>query len=395
MLKIAVESYKAANRSIFLQDNRVASGFNAALSALEKKGESGHPSPGGKVLATIGRFIFPVTRVPVNIAAETLQYVGGSVSGSVRAINAIRKGLDTLTPDQADLIMRELKKGSVGMAALLLGYMAYQSVGGVYEQGKKPKPGDIKPDAARLFGVDIPANLLHHPILNTIQLGATVHKTAEEKLRKGDPAPQGVTAGLLAASWGLADEVPFIQGPHRLFGGLANPYTREKTIGNEVGSIVIPQAVAWLAQVLDQRRETPPAGIYDRITGPPAKLDPQGVLQTIETRIPGLRQNIPEKGVGSGSSAPTGSYRADSLPTEPGGSGTGGSGRISRLAGLSGAGSGGGVPRRLTLGGRLGGAGRRQGYVSGRLRARTGRIRRVRLTSGRRKRRLSLKRSAA
>jgi hypothetical protein len=291
--KIALEAYKAGNRSIFLQDNRVASGFNAALQALEKKGESGHPSPGGKVLATTARFMFPVTRVPTNIAAETLQYTTGSVTGSIRAINAIRKGLDTLTPDQADLIMRELKKGSVGMAALYLGYMGYQSVGGVYEQGKKRKAGDVKPDAARMFGVDIPGNLLHAPVLNTIQLGATIHRTAEDKLRRKDADVQGITAGVLAASWGLAEQVPFIQGPSRLFQGLKSPYTRQQTIGSEVGSVAIPQAVAWVAQVLDQRRETPPANLYQRITGPPARLKPRNIGESLETRIPGLRQNVP------------------------------------------------------------------------------------------------------
>lgn len=292
-LRIAMEAYKAGNRAIFLQDNRVASGFNSALAALERKGETGHPAPGGKVLSTAARFMFPVTRVPTNIAAETLQYSTGSVTGSVRAINAIRKGLDTLTPDQADLIMRELKKGAVGMALLFLGYMGYQQVGGVYEQGQKRKKGDVKPDAARIFGVDIAGNLLHHPAINTIQLGATVHRVADEKLRKKDPDAQGLSAGVLAASWGLADEVPFIQGPHRLFRGMADPRTREKTVGSEVGSIAIPQAVAWIAQVLDQRRETPPSNLYQRVTGAPAKLKPQGVLQTIETRIPGLRKNVP------------------------------------------------------------------------------------------------------
>ena len=292
-LRIAVEAYKEGNRAIFLQDNRVASGFNAALAALESRGETGHPSPGGKVLATTARFMFPVTRVPTNIAAETLQYGAGTVTGSMRAINAIRKGLDTLTPNQADLIIRELKKGSIGMAALLLGYMGYQSVGGVYEQGKKPKPGDIKPNAARLFGQDIPENILHAPVINAIQLGATIHQTAEEKLRKKDPEAQGFTAGLLAASWGLADEVPFVQGPHRLFGGLADPRTRQKTLGMEIGSVTIPQAIAWLAQVLDERRETAPTNLYQRITGPPAKLRPANVLQSLESRVPGLRKNVP------------------------------------------------------------------------------------------------------
>ena len=98
----------------------------------------------------------------------------------------------------------------------------------MYEQGKKRKPGDLKPGGARMFGEDIPGNLLHHPVMNTIQLGAAVHQTADEKLRKKDTATQGISPGLLAAAWGLADEVPFVEGPHRLFGGPANRYTRQR-----------------------------------------------------------------------------------------------------------------------------------------------------------------------
>jgi hypothetical protein len=293
--RIAMDAYKYGNQQIFLQDSRIASAFNAALAALERKGESGHPNPGGKVLATAARFMFPVTKVPTNIAGETLKYAAGSVTGSVRAINAIRKGLDTLTPNQADLIMQELKKGSIGFAALALGYIGYEQIGGLYEQGKKRKPGELKPGDIEMFGERIPANILHHPALNTIQLGAAIHQTADEKLRKKDEDAQGIPAGILAAAWGIADEVPFVQGPHRLFGGLANRYTRQQTIGNEARSIAVPQIMAWTAQVLDERRETEPSNLYERITGPPAKLDPKTIWESIETGIPGLRQQIPEK----------------------------------------------------------------------------------------------------
>lgn len=293
--RIALDAYKYGNRQIFLQPNRVADAFNAALAHLESKGESGHPSPGGKALATVARFIFPVTKVPTNIAGETLQYTAGGLTGPVRAANAIRKGLDNLTPNQADLIMREMKKGSIGLAALALGYIGYKEIGGTYQEGEKRKTGELKPGEVEMFGERIPANLMHHPALNTIQLGATFHRVADSKLRKNDPDTQGATAGLLAVGWGLADEVPFIQGPHRIFGGLANTYTRQQTIGNEVRGIVIPQAVAWVAQVLDERRETPPTNLYERITGPPARLKPRTTLESIETGIPVLRERVPER----------------------------------------------------------------------------------------------------
>lgn len=293
--RIAVEAYKYGNRQIFLQDNRAASIFNTLLARAEARDETGKTPVSGKIAATMLRFMFPVVKVPLNLFHETYNYTPPSLlTGLGRTINALRKGMDELTPNQADLIMRELKKGSIGTVAMILGYIGYKNLGATYQEGRKPEKGEIKPGAARIFGHNIPANLLHYPALNAMQLGAEMHRTAEEKLRKGDSDVQGLGAGTLAAAWGLGEEVPFVEGPRRLFSGLSNRYTRQQTIGNEIKSIAVPGTVQWLAQVLDERREEPPKNAFDRVMGAPARLAPKTIGQAIKTGIPGLRQSVPE-----------------------------------------------------------------------------------------------------
>jgi len=55
--RIAIEAYKAANRAIFLDDNRLASGINAAIARWEQVDrETGKPPIGGKIAATAAHF---------------------------------------------------------------------------------------------------------------------------------------------------------------------------------------------------------------------------------------------------------------------------------------------------------------------------------------------------
>ncbi len=44
----------------------------------------------------------------------------GLVSGSIKLAKALRGGVENLRPEEADLIMRHLKKGSIGAAVLLI-----------------------------------------------------------------------------------------------------------------------------------------------------------------------------------------------------------------------------------------------------------------------------------
>lgn len=236
--RIAVESYKAANRSIFLEDNRLVSAYKAGLSRLEGK----DATIGSKAAATALKVALPIIKVPTNIAVETMRYALGWAKAPVRIAFALSKGMENLKPEEADAIMRDLKKGSIGLAVLALGYYNADNIGGYYQPGKKQKEGDVKYGSVRVFGQDIPSYLLHNPLIETLQIGATIRRVAESKLRKKDDEPQGTVAGIGAAAFGVAEEIPFVREMSEM-DKLRNPYTRGKFLQQQGEDLVIPKIV--------------------------------------------------------------------------------------------------------------------------------------------------------
>lgn len=282
--KLSMEAYKDANRSIFMQDNRVVSAYKAGLATLERPDkETGKTGLSAKATVAAVRTLLPIVKVPTNIVAETLQYATGTVTGSVRLAKALHDGVTNLKPAEADLIMRELKKGSLGGAVLLLGFFAPKVIGGYYQYGQKQKEGDTKYGHVNIYGNDIKPYELHAPVMEQLQLGATVRKVAESKLRKKDQQTQGIPTGILAGALGLTSELPFIREQLEL-GKLFNPEQRKEYIGELAKSRLVPQAVQWVAQHMDTDSK-----------GDTVKRDPQNALQYIEEGIPGLRNDVPEK----------------------------------------------------------------------------------------------------
>lgn len=66
-----------------------------------------------------------------NIVVEAFRYVFGAFTGVVLTATAHAKGIENLTSKKADSIMRQLKKGTVGIAVLALGYFGPYSVYGL------------------------------------------------------------------------------------------------------------------------------------------------------------------------------------------------------------------------------------------------------------------------
>jgi hypothetical protein len=281
-MRIATEAYKDANRSIFLQDNRVVSAYKRALTAFEQPNKAtGRVPVGGKIAATVARTLLPIVRVPTNIVAETFQYALGLPSGGARLGLALRRGIETLHPDEADLIMRHLKKGSLGAAVMLTGFLLPNVVGGYYQPGQKREPGDVKPGTMRVGGLNVPSYLLHNPLLETLQLGATIRRVADSKLRRRDPEEQGIPAGVMAGALGLTEEVPFVREQIEVAKAF-DPRERGAFFGELTKSIAVPQLVDWIARQADQ---TEAGNVMPR--------KPETTLQHIEMGIPGLRQNVP------------------------------------------------------------------------------------------------------
>lgn len=279
--RLAVDAYADANKAIFLQKNWLADRIKRFTNSLEEKNKTTGKTPiAGKIGATLSRTALPIVRVPINIVAETMQYAVGSVTGSARLARAIHNGMENLHPEEADMIMRSLKKGSLGAAMLALGYAAPNIIGGYYQPGKKPGKNDVKFGSVRVGGQDIPSFLLHNPLLETLQIGATIRHVADSKLRRKDLEKQGIGAGTVAAALGVAGQLPFMREVGDI-GKLNQPYERGKFLREYGRNIVIPAGVSQAAEYFDKDAQ-----------GNPIKRDAKNFGQELETGIPVLRKNV-------------------------------------------------------------------------------------------------------
>lgn len=304
--KVAADAYKDAQRSIFLEDNMVVDAYRRALSRFSKPKE---PSLKAKLAETAIKTTLPIVRIPTNIVARTFEYALGTGLGTARlgraAIRGIlaekdstghwnlrqgfRKAIDDLKPDEAEAILRNLKRGSLGAAFLTLGFMNPDAAGGYYVEGQKKKKGDVEYGGLKVFGINIPRYLVHNPILEQLQIGATIRRVMDSKVRKTDKETRGLGAGAWAAMMGLLDETPFIS---EMAAGtkLAHPEGGQEFTGGLAQS-VIPQLVQ------ERAKEGIPF-IYpaDRdAQGNPIKRKPRTVWERFKMGLPVLRKTVPEK----------------------------------------------------------------------------------------------------
>lgn len=294
----AMEAYVDAKRSIFMQPNLVSDAFNRALSYLDKQGVS------GKAISALARFEFPITRVPVNYVAEQTSLIPpvGIAKGFARlaasgwrdarpegrtaalkgmANALVFRNLESLTPDEADYVMRAWKKGAgTGLAMVTLGYLRPQNFGGYRQSGEKRDPNDAQAGEVVIDGHHIPRWLTHFPLLEAAQLGATLRRVRDEMAAKGKEQP--AAEGLVAAGKGLVEEVPFFNQPkevyHAVEGGAKGV---EKFAAQQVRSL-IPGAVQQYAQYADKDAQ-----------GQPVKRYPQGFVDEIKAGVPRLREQVP------------------------------------------------------------------------------------------------------
>lgn len=282
--RVAVEAYKDSNRAIFMQDNMVVDAYKRALSRfMQVDKKTGQPSAGGLAAATAMQAALPIVKIPTNIVGEIFTYAGGTLSGSTKlAVTAITKGIDKLQPEEADMILRHLKKGLVGSALMAYGYFNSDQFGGYYQHGEKRHKDDVKPKEAKFMDHDVPSSLLHNPAIEQMQIGASLARIAESKLHKHDREQQGMASAVLATALGVAEEVPFAREAVEA-GKIFDPNERQYASGELLKSIMVPAVVDWAARHTD----TDEAGEI-------VKRKPKTVMEHIESGIPGLREELPK-----------------------------------------------------------------------------------------------------
>ena len=272
--RILMDSYKDAQRAIFMQDNFVSKSYQSFVGSLERSKD--HPNI-GKASASVLQYLVPFVKVPTNIVGEIGTNVAGLPIAGAKILHTVfTKGLDNLSSDEADFILRNMKKGTLGVGALLLGYFRPDLFGGYYQPHEKRKEGDLKAGEMKVGSLHIPMWLLESPIFQTMQLGATVRK-AKDKITKGQP--QGIGEGIWAGALGLAQHEPLIDQPVRMAKIFEGKNERDYYLGELAKSTVDPAILDFAAKATD----------------PEKTRKPTTILEHIKTGIPGLRETVPTK----------------------------------------------------------------------------------------------------
>lgn len=291
--RIGLEAVLDAGRSIFKNDNPAVNLYNRFIvsglkSIADKRKEA--KDPYGETIARGFQLLFkealPIVKIPTNIFARMAEHALGTGSGLIRLLVAGFKGLKNIEPSQADLIMQNLRRGNIGLAFLLYGYFNPGVAGGYFQKGKYPGEDDADFGELKIGGVKVPKLLVHNPLLEMIQVGATIAKVREERKSKLNPEQKGLYDATYKAFLGLVEEVPFVSELKHVADTVLNEHDKRSFIGELLKSH-IPAVIQQGAAMVDPLKDKKDA------KGKPVRRDPEGIGETIEMGIPGLRNTIP------------------------------------------------------------------------------------------------------
>ncbi len=265
------ESYVDANRAIFMQDNAMVTAYRMLINYARHKGT------GGRAAATGLQMVMPIVKIPTNFVAETLSYAAGGAKAIAKVIGA--KGIEGLKPEEADYVMRALKKQGIGAAVLVLGYLAADSIGGYYQQGERRKQDDVKAGGLRVFGVDMPRWALHTPALEVLQIGATLRRVEDHYAEKGKE--HGTAAGVFAGAKGVIEEVPFFEQPVRMGEAMRTAESAGQWGGQFAESLLVPPDLRRISKMTDMAGD-------EQIP-----REQRNLWQILQADIPGQRGKLP------------------------------------------------------------------------------------------------------
>lgn len=238
--------------------------------------------------------VLPFDRTPVNLYLRTLDYSPVGLGKAVyqgrnlpREVARRLAGKDVgelFTPADQRAFAQSIGRGSVGTALIALGWMLAANgsadttdVSGTRDDDPGRSTRDFAagrtPLSIRLGGTWYSLGALN-PLAILMAVGATLQREATQERR--DPTQTaGELAGVLSQT---ALDLPMMRATKDLVGAVQEPGTvGEKLVGG-IASTIVPTAVGDVANALDAKRRDTRGGI----------------LRPLESRVPGLRNTLPE-----------------------------------------------------------------------------------------------------
>lgn len=339
---IGLEAYADGKRAILMHDNMLTDAYKTFLRTLE--GREGRWE--GKTVATFFRTLLPIIKIPTNYALEAFDTATGGIRATPYILKAAIKGADSLTPSQANMVMRSIAKGQFGLAMMTLAYFNPNVFGGYYSGKRDDK--DLKAGDVVLNGVHLPHWMTHHPILEAMQIAATMRRAidaangygsdkgimesltsknrdaiielAKAKQDNEVKEPQSVTVnyngvdygvnlnkgeaksivrqtgfrtGLKTSISGLSGQVPFFETPGQISEGLKSDNKLNKFEGdflrNRLEPRLLQESADWSDKDTDVKFSDHPV---DYMFSDAVKRDPKTILEHLKVGVPFLRQQV-------------------------------------------------------------------------------------------------------
>lgn len=288
--RVGKDAYNEARRSIFMNDNMAVDLYNNVLQFAERSW-----GVTGKGVATALRALMPIVKIPTNFALEAADYAtaGTRLFANPAIYKAVFKGAESLSPKEADFVMRMLRKGQLGVAMMAIAYLHPENFGGYYIPGEKRNKNDLKVGDFKVGGVKIPHLLQHIPLLSAMQAAATVSRTREINVSKGKEGgtPQGVLNGFK----GIIENVPFLSAPSEISEALQSGNAFNSYIGQMVKNQFEPGAVQEIAEQTDTKDKSiatiNPDNTNKRYPDTKSGLG-TSIKENLKAGIPGLREQL-------------------------------------------------------------------------------------------------------
>ena len=235
--------------TIFMSDNKISDNiYRNALKSLDNT-----DSTVNKFISKGAQFIFPIVKLPTNFVKESFNLIPGvAIVDSLPVVSRVfESGIAKCDPKDADKIVFALKKSSLGLAAIMLGYFNPQNVGGYDTDDRDDE--EIKAGTFRLFGREIPRWMGHTPLLEIIQFGATLRRLHDRAVNEENSdiifdkwaKPFGVS------SMHLVGEVPFLSTAGDISKAASRREGFKSYAGNLLKGVFVPPDIQKLAKWQD------------------------------------------------------------------------------------------------------------------------------------------------
>jgi hypothetical protein len=255
-------------------ENKFVDAINQNLSRLEKAGT------GGALTAAAIRSQMPIMRIPANLFKEGIELQFG-IGRALLKMGGTRG--KEITGAQADYIMRNLKKGTLGPALLAIGYLGYQSFGGMYrEQKKQPNP-KLGYNDMKIGDQEISHHWTHSPVGSVLQVGAMLHYVMDEDRKKLTPDGMKLLDAAFQSEGAFAKDLPFLEAVKNFSTVTSGPGGMQRVAGNLARQYTEPAALQWWAKQEDTKN------------GQTVKRKPRNMTEEMMVGIPGQREQVSRK----------------------------------------------------------------------------------------------------